>query len=161
MGRASNDIRTTAQSYGRMSLCMPLIAGASLHHGLPGLRRENDGEMCSYNMIRRDNSNLPGGGRSARHWINRLRTDVSLPEGKDQPALRPWRSAPTSPPGGVFRRKTKPATRQGRRASLGIHGPDREVSKSLRWTDLGGPRINWTGRLGPRHLARARMGRGD
>jgi hypothetical protein len=53
MGRASNDIRTTAQRYGRMSLCMPLIAGASLHHGLPGLRKKNDGEMCSYNLIRR------------------------------------------------------------------------------------------------------------
>ena len=51
--RASNDIRTTAQRYGRMSLCMPLIAGASLHHGLPGLRKKNDGEMCSYNLIRR------------------------------------------------------------------------------------------------------------
>jgi len=66
---------------------------------------------------------------------------VSSPEGNDQPASRPWRSAPTSPPGGVFRRKTKPATRQGRRASLSIHGPDREVYKSLRWTDRRGPRI--------------------
>ncbi len=26
-------------------------------------------------------------------------------------------------------------------ASLSIHGPDREVYKSLRWTDLRGPRI--------------------
>ncbi len=55
MGRASNDIRTTAQRYGRMSLCMQLIAVASLHHGLPGLRKEKDGEMClmcSFNMIR-------------------------------------------------------------------------------------------------------------
>ena len=43
--RASNDIRTPAQRYGRMSLCMPLIAGASLHHGLPGLRKKNDGEV--------------------------------------------------------------------------------------------------------------------
>jgi hypothetical protein len=51
--RAFNDTRTTAQRYGRMSLCMPLIAGASLHHGLPGLRKKNDGEMCSYNLIRR------------------------------------------------------------------------------------------------------------
>ena len=42
MGRASNDIRTTAQRYGRMSLCMPLIAGASLHHGLPGLEQWRD-----------------------------------------------------------------------------------------------------------------------
>ena len=47
------------------------------------------------------------------------------------------------PPNTVFRHKTKPATRQGRRASLSIHGPDREVYKSLRWTDLraSGPRI--------------------
>ena len=51
--RAFNDTRTTAQRYGRMSLCMPLIAGASLHHGFPGLRKKNDGEMCSYNLIRR------------------------------------------------------------------------------------------------------------
>ena len=36
----------------------------------------------------------------------------------------------------VFHRKTKPATRQGRRASLSIHGPDREVYRSLRWTEL-------------------------
>jgi hypothetical protein len=53
MGRASNDIRTIAQRYRRMSLWMQFIAGASLHHGLAGLRKENDGEMCSYNMIRR------------------------------------------------------------------------------------------------------------
>ena len=51
--RASNDIRTTAQRYGRMSLCMPLIAGALLHHGLPGLRKKNYGEVCSYNLMRR------------------------------------------------------------------------------------------------------------
>ena len=89
-----------------------------------------------------DNSNLLEEGRRARHWINRLRADVSSPEGNDQPASRPWRSAPTtSPPGGVFHRKAKPATRQGRRASLSIHGPDREVYKSLRWTELSGPRI--------------------
>ncbi len=136
--RAFNDTRTTAQRYARMSLCMPLIAGASLRHGLPGLRKKNDGEMCSYNLIR----------RTTRTYLEEdvepdtgLRTDVSSPEGSDQPASRPWRSAPTSPPGGVFRRKTKPATRQGRLASLSIHGPDREVSKSLRWTDLRGLQI--------------------
>jgi hypothetical protein len=49
---ASNDTRTTAQRHGRMSLCMPLISGASLHHRLLGLRKKNNGEMCSY-MIRR------------------------------------------------------------------------------------------------------------
>ena len=41
----------------------------------------------------------------------------------------------------MFHHKAKPATRQGRRASLSIHGPDREDYKSLRWTDLRGPRI--------------------
>ncbi len=44
---AFNDTRTTAQRYGRMSLCMLLIAGASLRHGLPGLRKKSDKEMCS------------------------------------------------------------------------------------------------------------------
>jgi hypothetical protein len=41
----------------------------------------------------------------------------------------------------VLRCKAEPATRQGRRASLGIHGPDREVFKSLLWTDLRGQQI--------------------
>ena len=41
----------------------------------------------------------------------------------------------------LFHRKAKPATRQGRRASLSIHGPDLEVYKSQRWTELRAPRI--------------------
>ena len=40
----------------------------------------------------------------------------------------------------LFHRKAKPATRQGRRASLSIHGPDRGVYKSLRGTELHAPR---------------------
>jgi hypothetical protein len=52
-GRASNDSCTSAQRRGRMSPCIPLIAGASLHHGLPGLHKENDEDMCSNKMIRR------------------------------------------------------------------------------------------------------------
>ncbi len=79
MGRASNDIRTTAQRYGHMSLCLLLIAGSSLHHGLPGLRKENYGEICSYNMIRRttrtyleenvvpDTGSIDS-GRTCRRW---------------------------------------------------------------------------------------------
>jgi hypothetical protein len=139
--RASDldDTRTTAQRYGRMGLCMPLIAGASLYHGLPGLRKKNDGKMCSYNLIRRTvRTYLKEDVEPGRHWINGLQTDVSSPEGNDQSAVRPWRSALPSPSGGEFRHKTKPATRKGRRASLSIQGQDREVYKLLRWTKLRG-----------------------
>ena len=75
-GRASNDLRTSAQRRGRMSPCAPLIAGAPLHHGIPGLRKENDGEMCSNNQIRRTTRTSGSGGRRARHVIN-----VSTPAG--------------------------------------------------------------------------------
>ena len=64
-GRASNDSCTSAQRRGRMSPCIPLIAGASLHHGFPGLRKQNDGEMCSNNMIRRTTRTF-----RARHRID-------------------------------------------------------------------------------------------
>jgi hypothetical protein len=68
----------------------------------------------NYKLDPSDNLNLPRrGGRRARHRIQRLRTDVSSPEGNDQPASRPWRTAPTSPPGGVFRRTAEPAPRAG------------------------------------------------
>ncbi len=91
---------------------------------------------------------------------------MSLPAGNDHPASRLWRSAPTSPPGGVFRRKMKSATRQGRQASLGIHGPDREVSQvttvdrpsavvdeldRTTWAPSSRPRPNGTRRLTLEH----------
>ena len=41
-----------------------------------------------------------------------------------------------------------------------LNGPDREGYNSLRWTDRRGRGSSWTGRLGPLHLARTRMGRG-
>ena len=63
-GRASNDCYTSAQRRGRMSQYMPLIAGASLHHGLPSLCKENDGERCSNNMIRRKTPTSAGGRRA-------------------------------------------------------------------------------------------------
>ena len=53
-----NDTRTTAQRYGRMSLCMLLIAGALLHHGLPGLRKKNDGEIHQEGFAPQEGANL-------------------------------------------------------------------------------------------------------
>jgi hypothetical protein len=59
-----------------------------------------------------DNLNLPGlqedvepdyGSRDSGRTYRRRR-------GNDQPAPRPWRTAPTSPPGGVFRRQALSAT---------------------------------------------------
>ncbi len=64
------------------------------------------------------------------YYRNSLPAIREFPEDSDEPPVQPMI---------LFRRKTKPATRQGRRASLSIHGPDRAVSKSLRWTDLRGP----------------------
>ena len=103
-GRASNDSCTSAQRRGRMSPCIPLIAGASLHHGLPGLHKQNYGEMCSNKMIRRTTHTFRGGGRRTRHRIdNHSGRTCRRRRGNDHTAPRPWRSAPTSPPGGVFR----------------------------------------------------------
>ena len=104
-GRASNDSCTSAQRRGRMSPCIPLIAGASLHHGLPGLHKENDEDMCSNKMIRRTTRiSFRGGGLRARHRIdNHSGRICRRRRGNDETAPRPWRSAPTSPPGGVLR----------------------------------------------------------
>ena len=111
-GRASNDVRTSAQRRGRMSPCAPLIAGASLHHGLSDLRKENDGKMCSNNQIRRTTRTSGNGGCRTRHVINLLYScrTTRRRRGIDLSALRTCSLASTSPPGGVCRRKSTPST---------------------------------------------------
>jgi hypothetical protein len=63
-GRSSHDRCTSAQRCGRMSQCIPLIAGASLHHRLPSPCKENYGERCSNYMIRRKTHTSAAGWRT-------------------------------------------------------------------------------------------------
>ncbi len=102
MGRASNYIHITAQHHGRMSLCMLLIAGASKDHGLLGLSKKNNGDLCGYNLIRRTirtylkEENIKPDTRSidsGRTFRRRRGTTSQLCERGD---------APTSPTGGVL-----------------------------------------------------------
>ena len=144
-----------------MSPCIPLIAGASLHHGLPGLHKQNYGEMCSNKMIRRTTHTFRGGGRRTRHWIdNHSGRTCRRRRGDDQTALLPWRSAPTSPPGGVFRHLCLHLFEIYRLTSQGTL---RAGSGGLLLTTVDRPHTagrgsSRTGRLGPHHLARTRMG---
>jgi hypothetical protein len=110
---------------------MPLIAGASLHHGLPSLCKENDGEGCSNNMNRRKTRTLEDAEPDIGS-TKPLRPDLPSPEGE-----RPVRNAPVN----ICPAGSRPEGRYAARRS-----------------PLRG---SWTGRLGPRHLARTRMGRGE
>ncbi len=76
-----------------MSQYMPLIAGAPLHNGLPSLCKQNDGERCSNNTIRRKTPTSAGAGEAEPNIgsTKPLRPDLSSPEGE-----RPVRNAPVN-----------------------------------------------------------------
>ncbi len=62
-------------------------------------RKEDDGERCSNNLIRRTTRTFRSSGRRARHRIDCTSLDgPSSPKEKDLSATRSWRSAPISLP---------------------------------------------------------------
>jgi hypothetical protein len=133
---------------------MPLIAGESLHHGLPRFCKENDGEKCSNNMIRQTTQTSARGHR-ARHRIDQttLAGPVVAGAGTASPQLynAPVNICPelaarrgvTLP--GIVRYVARPAWPV--KATTGRIGGS--ATHSGRTAGLPRPRISWTRRLGP------------
>ena len=80
---------------------MPLSAAGPA----PGRRRTAAACHCQAVTVRRPPVTVQSTMRPGRTCRRR--------RGNDQPASRPWRTAPTSPPGGVFHRTAEPAPRAG------------------------------------------------
>ena len=78
--------------------------------------------------------------------------------GNDQPASRPWRTAPTSPPGGVFRRKAQPLRGKAGLASQGTTGRIGRSTTHYGGLTAGAADQAGPAQLGPRHLANSHEG---
>ena len=123
--------------------------------------------MCSNKMIRRTTRAFRGGGRRARHRIdNHSGRTCRRRRGNDHTAPRPWRSAPTSPPGGVFRhlclhlfeiyRLTSQGTLRAGSGGLQLTSVDRPLGPRIKldWTTRAAssrPHPNGTRRVMPEH----------
>jgi hypothetical protein len=111
-----------------MSQYMPLIAGASLHHGLPSLCKENDEERCRNNMIRWT-TRISAGGRRARHRIDQTSPagPVVAGGGTTCPQCARQRLPRPARPEGCYSARRSPPRGKAGLASQGNEGPGREV----------------------------------